>query len=654
MSLLDLFNNSFKQDIKPKRVKDPKENIPVPINVELPSIAEATGFKIEPLTDDKGQVGLFNALPEKVAENAVKYPIWATDLPGYEGQVAIFNTETHTYHLKLADGTLGEALVLPHSPPSDFVKQSFLGAMTNAPSVPCEDPNVVKGNFVRDGNNEIKFEENPKGRWSLEKSDGKERETKKPPFMGMAYDPANDFENINYKPTTEASFDGKKIDNSIDEAGMMPKPEIRFVDPIEPPENESTRQGAIKRRKMTKKEIEKELGFELPTEPNTDYIRNAEFYIKASKMHERPSVEDYKNRLTKFEYEREVYNLPLPPESDVALFLDSYDERIEDILEQLIAHGDATEIEPYGLMLRAVNNHNRFFHYEKEIDHRFKRFNGKLYYIDIDNKVKLPKDFLSVSVVGVDDKGKKIYFDKESNAKEEVYIKSKEKGFAPNFTPMLDKALGQAEPNPMYVAGIDPYKPKLYIAIDPGKSGGISAVDEHGKVVSMQEMPLFGNQIDSLDLYHQLMNFTVNYNCVITIEDVHSIYGTSSNSNWIFGFGCGQVDAVISLTKIKRYSIQPKAWQKNIWSNPDMVYKPLKIGQKKPSVDTKPTSLNAAKRLFPTEDLRGHIEIKYYGNTPENRKLKRVGEPIPTKKNNAHDGIVDSLLIAECSRRLNY
>ena len=194
---------------------------------------------------------------------------------------------------------------------------------------------------------------------------------------------------------------------------------------------------------------------------------------------------------------------------------------------------------------------------------------------------------------------------------------------------------------------------KIYIAIDPGKSGGISAVDTNGNVIFKKEMPLLNDELDAVELSAILSDAMSNYNCMLVVEDVHSIFGVSASNNFVFGWVCGQIDAVVKLSKIKHEYIQPKFWQKNCWTNSDMIYKPLKEGQKRASVDTKATSLITAMRLFPREDLRGHVEIKYYGDTKENQKLNRAGAPIPTKKNKPHDGIVDSLLMAEVARRLN-
>lgn len=204
-----------------------------------------------------------------------------------------------------------------------------------------------------------------------------------------------------------------------------------------------------------------------------------------------------------------------------------------------------------------------------------------------------------------------------------------------------------------YVESTELTKPKLYIGLDPGKHGGIVGITSD-RVVFKEEMPLLGDDVDSKALHKLITGFNEDYNIVLVVEDVHSIYGTSSGSNFTFGYVCGQIDAVIKLSGVKHLSVQPKTWQKSIWSNSDMMYKPKKPDQKKASVDTKATSMLSAKRLFPNEDLRGNLIVKYYADSAQNRKLKRVGALVPSAKNNDHDGIVDAVLIAEYARRMNF
>lgn len=195
--------------------------------------------------------------------------------------------------------------------------------------------------------------------------------------------------------------------------------------------------------------------------------------------------------------------------------------------------------------------------------------------------------------------------------------------------------------------------PKAILAIDPGKYGGIVAMVGE-TIVGKWEMPLLGDDLDVIALCDIITSLTGYYNVTAIVEDVHSIYGTSSASNFTFGYVCGQINATVKALRLKTIEIQPKVWQKNIWINSDIVYKTKKADQKKASIDTKATSLCAVKRLFPNEDLRGEIKVTYYGDNAQNRKLKRVGLPVPSKKDKPNDGLVDALLIAEVARRLNY
>lgn len=170
---------------------------------------------------------------------------------------------------------------------------------------------------------------------------------------------------------------------------------------------------------------------------------------------------------------------------------------------------------------------------------------------------------------------------------------------------------------------------KVYVGIDPGKSGAICYVDTDG-CLNKWVIPVSGKDVDAQALYDIIDGIKQYHDPVIVLEDVHSMYGMSANSNFQFGFVCGLIRAIVIVHRIPFHFVAPKTWQKVIWSTPDKVYKPKKPTQKNPSVDTKATSLNAAKRIFPnfdfTKNQRSRVE---------------------------HDGIVDAILIAEFGRRTN-
>jgi hypothetical protein len=157
------------------------------------------------------------------------------------------------------------------------------------------------------------------------------------------------------------------------------------------------------------------------------------------------------------------------------------------------------------------------------------------------------------------------------------------------------------------------------ISIDPGANGGI-AVFEDGELTGLLLIPKVKDKIDYRFL-EQTLTKLIDKNTTIVLEEVHSIYGASAKSNHAFGHINGVLLGIILCTRQPFVFVQPKEWQKYVWSNQDKVYKP---GKAKQTVDTKATSLLAAKRLFPQVDFT---------------KVGRSVKP--------HDGLIDAALIGK-------
>ena len=169
---------------------------------------------------------------------------------------------------------------------------------------------------------------------------------------------------------------------------------------------------------------------------------------------------------------------------------------------------------------------------------------------------------------------------------------------------------------------------KLFVGIDPGKSGAIVILDEQGEIAHKQVVPTIGKEYDAQAVKDILLEYDSGSNCTIhaMLEDVHAIQGSAGGtSNFNFGQGKMLWHMGLVCLEIPHTLIQPKAWQKEAWEGVPIQYKP---GSSKKTKDTKATSLLAAKRLFPKADLTKSEKAK-----------------VP------HDGIVDALLIAECCRR---
>lgn len=171
---------------------------------------------------------------------------------------------------------------------------------------------------------------------------------------------------------------------------------------------------------------------------------------------------------------------------------------------------------------------------------------------------------------------------------------------------------------------------KLYIGIDVGSKGFIS-MQKNGKWEHYS--------IEDNDLY-QLSEIMQRTRCeheriVCVIEDVHALFGSSAKSTFAFGFNKGYLIGLLAANNIPYILVQPKEWQREMWGNTDMVvtYKEVTIKGKKVTkkeINTKQTSINACKRLFPTIDLR------------KSERAKKID-----------DNKVDSILMSEYARRKN-
>lgn len=171
---------------------------------------------------------------------------------------------------------------------------------------------------------------------------------------------------------------------------------------------------------------------------------------------------------------------------------------------------------------------------------------------------------------------------------------------------------------------------KCYVGIDPGSLGYL-AIQVKGEWSFMS--------IKDNDMYQ--ISDTLAYlkkeypDIVVGMELVHALFGSSAKATFSFGEIFGSLKALLIAHKIPYHLIPPKQWQSEIWEPRDMVvsYKKVTLRGKevnKKEVHTKETSLNAAKRLFPTMDFK---------------RTERCKKP--------DDNLVDAVLISEYLRRKN-
>lgn len=164
---------------------------------------------------------------------------------------------------------------------------------------------------------------------------------------------------------------------------------------------------------------------------------------------------------------------------------------------------------------------------------------------------------------------------------------------------------------------------ELIIGIDPGKSGGFSLISNSG-VIDIQKSPTIGSEIDINAIVSIIKQWKIfadsnGYTLKVFIEDVHALFGASAKSTFQFGRSVGILQGIISSFELPVIYVQPKKWQSFSWKG---VKPQKKLVNGKNKVDTKKTSLLAAKNLFPSETF------------------------IPDGSRTPQDGIVDATLIA--------
>lgn len=172
---------------------------------------------------------------------------------------------------------------------------------------------------------------------------------------------------------------------------------------------------------------------------------------------------------------------------------------------------------------------------------------------------------------------------------------------------------------------------RCYIGIDVGSKGFITlntGSDLHYYSIEENDAYQLSNILRDIKEKHP--------NVICAMEEVHAIFGSSAKSTFAFGEINGILKGLLMAMKIPYHLVQPKTWQKEMWDNKDLVISYKNVVKKdgsvttKKEVNTKQTSINAAKRIFPNEDFRKNVRCK-----------------------NIDDNKVDSLLICEYARRKN-
>lgn len=172
---------------------------------------------------------------------------------------------------------------------------------------------------------------------------------------------------------------------------------------------------------------------------------------------------------------------------------------------------------------------------------------------------------------------------------------------------------------------------KVYIGIDPGKSGYV-AIHTPEIGYETKPIPTIGDSVDIYELNKIIKSVSTyanlyGYEIHAVIEDVHAIFGVSAKSTFNFGHVLGLIEMAVVANNIPYTKVQPKAWQKEMWQGVSLQVKSSSTG-KSVVTDTKKMSQLAAHRLFP------------------GMNFKRTER---SKKDD--DNIIDAVLMCEYCRR---
>jgi hypothetical protein len=166
-----------------------------------------------------------------------------------------------------------------------------------------------------------------------------------------------------------------------------------------------------------------------------------------------------------------------------------------------------------------------------------------------------------------------------------------------------------------------------YIGVDPGNDGGLALIDKFGKAVEYQKMP----DVAGIDKFFRdaYVSCSLDIICIFEEHKGGKAGITSAAAHKSAGRYLGIIQAMCQVYSIKMVCITPQEWKAHF----KLINRTLK-GQVKPSDKVKreaakQASIALCKQHFPCINLKA---------TP--------------RCTTEHDGIAESLLLAEFGRRL--
>lgn len=147
---------------------------------------------------------------------------------------------------------------------------------------------------------------------------------------------------------------------------------------------------------------------------------------------------------------------------------------------------------------------------------------------------------------------------------------------------------------------------KIFIGIDPGKSGGIAVI----KGEQVRTMP-YSDEMLMKEMYFEKLCIDLRGGGICCLEKVGAMPGQGVTSMFNFGVSYGYIKGVLEAIGIPYQEIPPQRWKKEFGLN-----------------SSKAASVDVCRKLFPDVNLLA---------------TDRCRKP--------HDGMAEALLLAEYARR---
>lgn len=181
----------------------------------------------------------------------------------------------------------------------------------------------------------------------------------------------------------------------------------------------------------------------------------------------------------------------------------------------------------------------------------------------------------------------------------------------------------------------------IFLGIDPGISGGISAIDEHGNVLLAEPTPCVkivkkGKSKPDYDIKKmaEMVSAFSPDEALVCQELTHAMPGNGGVSMYNFGRGHGIWEGLVCALGFEQKFCTPQKWKKMY---PDIVANKL----------TKESRASMSSKEIASWKRNAKAEAK-------KKSIEKAKSLFPSSSNNIkkikHDGIAESLLIANWAR----